>query len=653
MPMIFKSRIILSALLFLFINGKAQTNSENIISTASELKQLYDISLLPAYRNHTREAQISTYDTTGNNDDGFSGKYSFIRRNADSSLVIFEQNGPGVINHFHTPTPTDDTLDFFINDMSNPAFSIKYKDLFSGKIFPFSRPLCGGELGGYYCYFPIAYQKGLRIVCRGRHLQFHDIQYRSFPVGTQVKSFTNKLTEEEKQLLSQIKELWNKEERQAGDLVKDNEHVFTANVSFTLNAGETKPLFNLNEGGRITGIEIEETEPDKKIYKQVDIKINWDNEKTPAVYCPLADFFGYAFGEPSMQSLLLGYKNNKHYCYYPMPFDKQASIQLTNRNSNKAAHAIAIKARVFYLKRKRDPNTEGRFYTSWNSNTFSEGGGPHIFLHTKGKGHYVGSILQSSGLHAGITQFFEGDDSTVVDGNTVIHGTGSEDYFNGGWYAVHGRWDERLSLPIHGALDYSATYSRTGGYRFYMDDKIPFSKEIYQSIEHGPVHNNTPSQYTSLALFYADKAPASFLKPTNELCKIFNPDTLLLYLQLLKYTNLGEVSVNCSWLGEDVIIRANDETLLTIYPGNIEPGKYKLFVEFSKHPEGCDFSVWQRQTQLSEWIPTSNSAKEKVTEFYVGDINYNDNTNSLSLRFKTKPGERTFLFNRFLLVKVR
>jgi len=645
--------IICSALLVLCINLKAQTNNKNIITTATELKQLYDISLLPTYRNDTREAEISSYDTTGDNDDGFSGKYSFIRRNADSSLVIFEQYGPGVINHFHTPTPTDDMLDFFIDDMSHPAFSIKYKDLFSGKVFPFSKPLCGGELGGYYCYFPIPYQKGLRIICRGKQLQFHDIQYRSFPEGTQVKSFTINLTGEENQLLARIKNLWNKEDKQVNDFVVNDEQVFTSNVSLTLNAGETKSLFSLNEGGRIVGIVLEENEANKKICKQVDIKITWDNETAPAVYTPLADFFGYAFGEPSMQSLLLSYKNNKHYCYYHMPFNKQAGMQLINRNSSKEASAITIKAKIFYTKRKRDPETEGRFYTSWNSNSLPEEGGPHIFLHTKSKGHYVGSILQASGLHAGITGFFEGDDSTVVDGNTIIHGTGSEDYFNGGWYAVHGRWDGRFSLPMHGALDYSATYSRTGGYRFYLDDKIPFNKEIYQSIEHGPVHNNIPAQYTSLALFYSDKAPAAFLKPTNELCKIFTTDTLFLYLQLLQYTNLGEVSINCSWLGEDVIIKPNNETLLTIYPGNIETGKYKLFVEFSKHQEGCEFSLWQRQTQISDWIATGSSTKEKVNEFYIDGISYSDNNNSLSLRFKTKPGQSTFLLNRFVLVKVK
>src|SRR4030095_14984110 len=145
--------------------------------------------------------------------------YSFIGKNADSSLVIFDEPGPGVLNHFHTPTPTDDTLDFFIDDMQHPAFSVKYKDLFSGKVFPFTAPLCSGELGGYYFYFPIPYQKELRIVCRGKQLQFHDIQYRTFSPETTIKSFTLNLTDEEKQLLAHIKDLWNKEKKQVTDFI--------------------------------------------------------------------------------------------------------------------------------------------------------------------------------------------------------------------------------------------------------------------------------------------------------------------------------------------------------------------------------------------------------------------------------------------------
>src|SRR5687768_13446044 len=102
--------------------------SQQVISTADELNEFADLSRLPLYRSGTSLNQVSTYDREGKNDDGFSGKYSFIRRNADSSLVMFEAKGPGVINRIWTPTPTEDTLDFYVDDS---VFAIKYSDLFS------------------------------------------------------------------------------------------------------------------------------------------------------------------------------------------------------------------------------------------------------------------------------------------------------------------------------------------------------------------------------------------------------------------------------------------------------------------------------------------------------------------------------------------
>ncbi|HXL56048.1 MAG TPA: glycoside hydrolase family 172 protein [Chitinophagaceae bacterium] len=643
-------KIFTAVCLLLSIVLKAQRDNQHIISVAGELKHIYDISLLPAYRTNTIEAQISTYDTTGGNDDGFNGTYSFIRRNADSSLVIFDEKGPGVINHIHTPTPTGDTLDFFIDDMSRPAFSINYMDLFSGKVFPFVSPLCGSQLGGYYCYFPIPYQKELRIICRGKRLQFHDIQFRTFPQGTTVKNFSFGITNEEKELLKNIQKLWSSHENKPGDFITGDEQVLSVTKTIQLKEGEATSLFNTKTGGRIIGITLQENEADKKIYKQVDLKINWDAESTPAVYCPLADFFGYAFGKPSMQSLLLGYKNGKHYCYFPMPFDKEANMQLLNRNTDKD---VTIKATIFYTSRKRDAATEGRFYTSWNTNIHDAGSAAHVFLDTKAKGHYVGSVLQASGLHAGVTTFFEGDDSTAVDGKMVIHGTGSEDYFNGGWYALLDRWDSKFSLPVHGALDYSAIYSRTGGYRFYLGDKISFNKTIFQSIEHGPEHNNVAAHYTSLALFYADKAPANFLQPTNERCNIFMPDTLLLYPQLLKFSSRGDVSMSGLWIGADVVIKANDESLLTFFTDDIEPGTYKLFASFSKAPDGCSFSLWHRQTQLSNWVETYSNTKEEINAQYLCDVDLSDNNHSLSLHFKTDEHKSTLLLKGFILVKVK
>ena len=158
--------------LLLWMVGQSQKKTADSITLSSVLASLYDVSLLPQYLDNTFSAQSSSYDTTGGNDDGFSGKYSFIRRNTDSSLVIFEAKGAGVINRIWTPTPSDDTLDIFLDAKEAPALSIQFSDLFSGKLAPFLAPLCGNDLGGFYCYFPLLFNNGCKIVCRGKKCSF-------------------------------------------------------------------------------------------------------------------------------------------------------------------------------------------------------------------------------------------------------------------------------------------------------------------------------------------------------------------------------------------------------------------------------------------------------------------------------------------------
>ena len=143
---------------------------------------------------------------------------------------------------------------------------------------------------------------------------------------------------------------------------------------------------------------------------------------------------------------------------------------------------------------------EGKFYSIWHRER-TPLGKFHCFLSQKGKGHYVGTIHQAQGLRPGMTLFFEGDDSTYVDNKMRLHGTGSEDYYNGGWYALLDRWDRGNSLPIHGCLDYSLPMGRTGGYRFFLSDKMSYEKEIYHGMEHGEVNNNFPVDYTSVSFF--------------------------------------------------------------------------------------------------------------------------------------------------------
>jgi Protein of unknown function (DUF2961) len=646
--------------LYCITGANAQINSikkTDSVMLSTVLSSLYDLSQLPQYANETISAQVSSYDITGGNDDGFSGKNSFIRRNADSSLVIFDVKGAGVINRIWTPTPTEDTLDFYIDENEKPALSIKYSDLFSGKVYPFVSPICGNDLGGFYCYFPILFNNGCIIVSRGKKMQFHQIQYRLYPLNTFLKSFSSNLTEKEKADLKNIDMLWNKTNKSIADFnaVSSNTLVKTFSKEFNLTPGKSEIIFSSIAGGRIKGIEIAPANAFEGLEKQIDIEIKWDDDKTPAVYCPLADFFGYAFGKHAMQSLLLCTNENIDYCYIPMPFDKKATIRLIYRNPPRGinASALHISTNIYYDANKRIPAKEGKFYSSWNR--VATNGNPHVFLNTKGRGHYIGTLLLAQGLNPGMTYFFEGDDSTVVDGEMRLHGTGSEDYFNGGWYALSDRWAGKLSLPIHGCLVYSLPYSHTGAYRFYLSDKISFEKNIFHSIEHGPSGNHVPVDYTSLGFYYCDKAPETFTMPTNQLSKVYVPDTMIMYPQLMNTTIENNITVKTTWGyntgGESYIYTADNESGLKISIGEIPLGKFKLLLDYVRNAEGTEFSFWQGQHNISGWISANTSSEQIEKNYFIASFSHTESKNALTIHFKTSPGKDKFILNRLIFVK--
>ena len=72
-------------------------------------------------------------------------------------------------------------------------------------------------------------------------------------------------------------------------------------------------------------------------------------------------------------------------------------------------------------------------------------------------------------------------------------------------------------------------------------------KSFWQSIEHGPAGNNFPADYTSLGLYYCDSPPERITIPTDELSKVFIPDTLFLYPQLMNLTLYGEMNIETTW----------------------------------------------------------------------------------------------------------
>lgn len=613
-----------------------------------EVELLKRVDLLPAYRHNQLIDQESSYDRTWGNDDGFSGKYSYIHKE-NGNLVLADFEGPGVVNRIWTPTPTNDTLAFYFDGEKTARLRIRFMDLFSGDVYPFTKPVCGNEIGGYYCYIPIPFHKSLKIVFEGEKIMFHQIQARKLP-GMNVETWTGKFSEADRKLLSEVNALWADISPTVNNYTSGvSAGIQTEEKNFTIQPGEEVTFFDKNSAGRIVGFEIDGGTSFEGLYRDIILSAKWDNEQVEAIHAPVADFFGYAYGKPAMRSILMGRYGTSNYCYLPMPYDKSAFMKLIYKERpGVQQNTVSVNVKVHYNSNKRNEKDEGKLYSVWKREK-PDIGKFYTFLETQGKGHYVGTVHIAQGLRSGMTLFFEGDDSTFVDGKARMHGTGSEDYYNGGWYALLDRWDRGISMPIHGSLDYSLPMGRTGAYRFFLSDKLTFEKEIYHGMEHGEAGNDFPVDYTSVAFYYAAQPLQEKMEPTAELREVYLPSTHVYFPQLMQVTPDRGIGVI---LDRGLMLTAYGQGAARVMLTDIPEGNYKVLINYHERENGADFQVWQRQKQLSDWISTKSNENKFKERVHVGDIQLTQQTNSVTFDVRKNGNADLFELNLIILEKI-
>jgi hypothetical protein len=467
---------------------------------------------LPEYSPALEVGCVSSYDRTGGNDDGFSGKHSFLRREGDG-LVIADLVGPGVIYRVWTPTPTDDWMEFYFDGEAEPRVRVRFRDLFLGATAPFLKPLVGYGVGGFFSYVPLPYAQSCKVIVRAERVQFYQINYARYAAEAGIRSYRAEADASVAAASHRASELF----RAAGQDVArwtapPGNRVEVARQRVRLGGGETAVLFTRETPGRIVGLRLSPAAAFEGKARDLVLRLAFDGD-APSVLCPAGDFFGFAWGEPAMRALFVGANAREVYCYYPMPFDRSAKVELMSERAGGPPVEVAVE--VAYADVPRRPN-EGRFGAVWRRENPTRVGVPFTFVEAQGRGHLVGFVLQSQGFESGKTLFFEGDDVTWLDGRLAVHGTGSEDFFNGGWYDVPDRWEKRLSFPLSGCLGYQKHLGRTGGYRLLLGDAYSFRESVRQSIEHGGTGNDIPTDYAGVTYFYHESPGAAALPPVAE-----------------------------------------------------------------------------------------------------------------------------------------
>jgi hypothetical protein len=143
------------------------------------------------------------------------------------------------------------------------------------------------------------------------------------------------------------------------------------------------------------------------------------------------------------------------------------------------------------------------YFHAWGHSGHTRPGRYWLFLRARGAGTFMGVTQTMRGIDPPI--YLEGNEQGFVDGarRPQLQGTGTEDFYLGGWYWY---W-QTYTLPLSGSPVYetpaggcpSAT-CRTA-YRLMLADAVPFSRSILYRIEHGN-RNTVPAVYGSTAYWY-------------------------------------------------------------------------------------------------------------------------------------------------------
>ena len=251
--------------------------------------ELFDPERLPRLNPGETCKMFSSYDRTGGNDDGFSGKYSILRKEGGNA-VLAEMKGPGCIQRMHFPHSEysvpgllgrkGEHIRIYLDGDKKPALDVPLEDIFYGKLEGFPRPLADAALGGHYCYVPIPYRKSCKVVVDGTYVRFVQIVYRTFPSDKDLHTY---FYERANDFLYAAMLAW----RSCGEMPSPRADLRATEKAFSLKAGESFDL-PLPEGPRMgRGLYLKIKPEQIQNADGARLQMTWDGAKSPAVDLPL------------------------------------------------------------------------------------------------------------------------------------------------------------------------------------------------------------------------------------------------------------------------------------------------------------------------------------------------------------------------------
>ncbi|MBE7559917.1 DUF2961 domain-containing protein [bacterium] len=465
----------------------------------------------------TETRQFASFARDESNNDGFSGQYSYLRYvidDGEEASLIADFNRPGCIYRFWATAVPAGRIKFYFDGADKPEIDIPFREMFDNRHFPFLAPVAGKGLGGFYSYVPIAWRKSCRIVVTSRQMRFYQITYLTFPDDRNVRTFRMKEWEKRRERFHEVQRVWSRLGQRPAAPGADERTVAQRGA---LSAEGVLKLAELEGPGTVRALYVTMEPRTFEARRAVRLRVLYNGSDKPAVDCPIGDFFGNGAGDHAWASLLMGRKDGEYYCYLPMPFEQGARIEVIyDKYTSKGAQPdVQLAARVAWEPMKKWTGEQGYLFAQWRRQNPTEDRVNYVFARAHGRGHLVGTLQYcDTPLELRVPLYFEGDEFTYADGQLALHGTGSEDYHNMGWYALPQGFSRPGDFPLHGGLKYSPR--SVAAYRFHMTDPVVFAHSLDHTIEHGGT-NEILADYASVAFWYQElPADPVYIQPIGE-----------------------------------------------------------------------------------------------------------------------------------------
>jgi len=453
--------------------GSNEITLESLLAEMTDLRGMAEFPDPPytcrQFSSYDRAAKSPTENWFANSD---AGHYLRVEdRDGRKEHVMMDADGPGAIVRIWSANP-EGVLRVYLDGSDTPALTVPMKDFLGGQVPGVPSPIAAEASRGWNSYLPIPYAKHCKVTSDKGGFYYH-VNYRTYPEGTPVVSFTRKQLESASARIKDVAERLASPRKGAEPPADRAKKLYDVAIE----PGKKEVIARLEGSRAICGFLANLTAANRDLaLRQCVVRMVFDRVETVSV--PLGDFFGAAPGINPYESLPLGVtKDGDMWCHWYMPFRESAVVELHNMGEQPVRVRGGVSTvpypwtdRTMHFRAgwRTEFDVPTRPMQDWN------------YLKTEGRGVFVGvAFAIANPVKA---WWGEGDEKIYVDGETFPShfGTGTEDYYGYAWCCNVPFMHAYHNQP---RCDGPGNYGHTAVNRWHIIDRIPYTKDFRFDME--------------------------------------------------------------------------------------------------------------------------------------------------------------------------